>query len=1121
VPVIYNQEKTPSGECNNKYTLTRTWTATDCNGNFIKHVQTIHVIDTTAPQLDATPANVHNASCKAVPMPADRCVTDNCDGVNVVYNQIRNDYQGPACNQYYLNRSYTATDNCGNTVSDSYTVGVWDSVAPVFVPASPDATGQPANSFTCEVESSTNAPAPTSYSDDCNANSDVTYGQAQPFPAVTVSATCEFNKTKVYTYTAADACGNTATWSKTYTFHDTTAPVFLTTPAPRSFYCHYGAAPVPPTANDNCATDSNVNVVQSLYVNPGLTQTADDCPSYTVQWGWYAEDTFGNKVYTYVNDTVYDNEAPQWDEVPPATLTFNCSDDIKMPVLTAHDCTNVKYTTKDSGPIYDISATCKNTYHIIWEWWATDACGNVNYTKTTVTVVDQIKPVISDIPAGQEVVTVECTSIPAPPSMCCNDNCLGLDLSHQQNHVNSSTCSSVYNLTRAWTCVDACGNNAAPQNQLVIVQDTKAPVFENAAYTLQNYQLECYIDAQVDYTATDACTGAHVDKHEDVNGGGCTHNYTVTRFWTATDDCGNAVVVNQTVTVADTISPTISAIPGLCLYQPDYYPYIRLGDFTRNGTVFTFDDTCSTVSVIPRSCVSSQTNPSDSGTHAAGFSDDCYYDAATDSMVIHSVIYNFPHEHSRNFTIFVVARDECGHETPSEFSIQLSLGDECGPRTFCALSCPLPVGPVFNAPSYTTTVDGFSQYNPASDTTTFSYNVTWWSDVEKQSFVVGADFSQFILVSANPDNNWKLGPTTGALVNGISWTLPSSSVSGFVSSSFSFTVKGLVQVGQVPVQVGDVLSSGESEYSLVTLATGPVLAAPFVGLNTIAGSVAVDHVSLQSGAASTPFSFPVAYAAVALYLPGQAPVAYTLTDVNGVFRFNGYVAGLYKVSLLQEGSLTISTLVNSEPANWLSNSQRNGDNFPRFSPDASTSLASPVAFHLTVSTNPLLHPYYAVTQLATGAPHFFGNARNVEWWKQQFLRTRYYGNVLPATATFASYSWNRDFLGGQLTARTDAYIQARCPAALWTASSLLSSAASYDQALGAAVLNHLSGKGFFEPYDVLQTIFLEYAIAVKCTGVAPGTDNFVQAETFLGYINAANGMPSTAGASCSSTDPFQ
>ncbi|MDV7401194.1 hypothetical protein RZS08_57790, partial [Arthrospira platensis SPKY1] len=64
--------------CDNSYTLTRTWTATDACGNSDVKVQIITVIDTTPPVLEDAPADI-TVQCHEVPVPADLEATDNCD----------------------------------------------------------------------------------------------------------------------------------------------------------------------------------------------------------------------------------------------------------------------------------------------------------------------------------------------------------------------------------------------------------------------------------------------------------------------------------------------------------------------------------------------------------------------------------------------------------------------------------------------------------------------------------------------------------------------------------------------------------------------------------------------------------------------------------------------------------------------------------------------------------------------------------------------------------------------------------------------------------------------------------------------------------------------------------
>jgi hypothetical protein len=64
-------------------------------------------------------------------------------------------------------------------------------------------------------------------------------------------------------------------------------------------------------------------------------------------------------------------------------------------------------------------------------------------------------------------------------------------------------------------------------------------------------------------TATDACdtsvTPTFVDVRTD---GSCPQEYSVTRTWTAIDDCGNSSTTSQTISVTDTTAPTLTCPAG-------------------------------------------------------------------------------------------------------------------------------------------------------------------------------------------------------------------------------------------------------------------------------------------------------------------------------------------------------------------------------------------------------------------------------------------------------------------------------------------------------------------------------------------------------------------------------
>jgi len=109
-------------------------------------------------------------------------------------------------------------------------------------------------------------------------------------------------------------------------------------------------------------------------------------------------------------------------------------------------------------------------------------------------------------------------------------------------------------LTRTWTATDACGN-AITHTQTITVQDNTPPVWDQALPA--HVTVECdAVPAAVMLSATDNCDDAvSVSFQEQRTNGSCPHNYTLTRTWTASDNCGNAITHTQIITVQDITPP--------------------------------------------------------------------------------------------------------------------------------------------------------------------------------------------------------------------------------------------------------------------------------------------------------------------------------------------------------------------------------------------------------------------------------------------------------------------------------------------------------------------------------------------------------------------------------------
>jgi|GEM_PF-4117046 len=558
VPVSFS-EVVSAQTCASRFTLTRTWTATDDCGNTATCTQTITVDDQTGPLLSC-PADVTVDCAGDVPaaatdyasfVTAGGTATDNCGGA-VTITHLGNAISAQTCaHRYTITRTYQAEDECGNTSTCAQTITVDDQTAPVLncpTDVTVDCAGDVPAAATDYASFVTAGGTAT---DNCGGAVTITHlGDA-------ISAqTCAHRYTITRTYQAEDECGNTSTCAQTITVDDQTAPVLSGCPTPPTLTVDCaGDVPTtqPVTALDNC--DGTVPVSFSEVVS------AQTCASrFTLTRTWTATDDCGNTATCTQTITVDDQTGPLLS--CPADVTVDCASDVPAAATdyasfvtaggTATDNCGGAVTITHLGDA--ISAqTCAHRYTITRTYQAEDECGNTSTCAQTITVDDQTAPVLSGCPTPPTL-TVDCAGdVPTTQPVTALDNCDGPVPVAFSEVVSAQTCANRFTLTRTWTATDDCGNTATC-TQTITVDDQTAPTFT------------CPSDVSVNAAA-----------------GGCTANVTITPpsvadncdpapvivgvrsdsqplsaafpsgsttiAWTATDECGNSSSCIQTVTV--------------------------------------------------------------------------------------------------------------------------------------------------------------------------------------------------------------------------------------------------------------------------------------------------------------------------------------------------------------------------------------------------------------------------------------------------------------------------------------------------------------------------------------------------------------------------------------------
>jgi len=218
-------------------------------------------------------------TCGALPpAPPNVLATDNCDpNIIVIFNELSLNSSPDCTDDYVISRTWTATDDCGNSVSAEQIITVeGDSEIPVLV-------GVPTD-LTFECSSVPELVDPVTATDNCDVNVELIYNEV-------IGATdCPQSYTVERTWTAIDDCGNSSSGTQLLTIEDTSSPILINVPSDLNITCGELPPPAPIImATDNC--DPNVIVT---FLETSTLPNADCTADYTITRTWLATDACGN-----------------------------------------------------------------------------------------------------------------------------------------------------------------------------------------------------------------------------------------------------------------------------------------------------------------------------------------------------------------------------------------------------------------------------------------------------------------------------------------------------------------------------------------------------------------------------------------------------------------------------------------------------------------------------------------------------------------------------------------------------------------------------------------------------------------------------------------------------------
>ena len=153
-----------------------------------------------------------------------------------------------------------------------------------------------------------------------------------------------------------------------------------------------------------------------------------------------------------------------------------------------------------------------------------------------------------------------------------------------------------------------------------------------------------------------------------ITAGACPQSYTITRTWTATNDCGTSTSDDQTITVQDVAAPTINLIgTTIELWDPDHlYRTVNVTDF-----ISSIDDNCATLDPANATIESVSSDEPD---NANGNGDGNTVNDIVIAADCHSVQLRSERNGNGNgrvYRINVSMRDDCGNETTASYAVHV------------------------------------------------------------------------------------------------------------------------------------------------------------------------------------------------------------------------------------------------------------------------------------------------------------------------------------------------------------------------------------------------------------------------------------------------------------------
>jgi hypothetical protein len=361
--------------CNQTGTRTITFILKNAtNGVELDRCTASLTIEDTGKPMISCPPNAIVDCAVANPQTGVATATDACDG-SVDLTSSDATIAANCTGRAGISRTWTATDDCGNTSACVQIITYKDDTKPTIT--------CPANAvLDCSAPNPSTGVATAT--DACDGSVDLTSSDA------TIAANCTGKAGISRTWTATDDCGNTSACVQIITYKDDTKPT-ITCPANAILVC---TAPNPPvgtgtaTAIDLCnnmvdITSSDAAIAANCTGRAGISRT------------WKATDKCGNTSACIQTITFKDETGPTG-TCPVLAYTVDCIDDLPCAGVTSPELTTAingikaSFTDNCGGVVTvvadgnSVSGCVNNVVTLILYFKVKDACGNFSANRCEV-----------------------------------------------------------------------------------------------------------------------------------------------------------------------------------------------------------------------------------------------------------------------------------------------------------------------------------------------------------------------------------------------------------------------------------------------------------------------------------------------------------------------------------------------------------------------------------------------------------------------------------------------------------------------------------------------------------------------------------------------------------------